>query len=83
MAVQSMLDRNEQERIANKLKDPVLNGISKVTSNRQFVEVAGLDKTKYKKVRYDLMKLSHDLNNIHVAVIFSQPKVMATASRTG
>ena len=81
IADESMLERYEQERIANKLRGPVLKGISKVTSNRQLLRSLVPTKTKYKKKRYDLMKLGRDLNNIQVAEIFSQPEVMATASR--
>ena len=42
-----------------------------------------LDKAKCKNVMYDLMKSGQDLNDIHVADIFSQPNEMTTASRMG
>ena len=45
--------------------------------------VAGLDRAKCKNVQCDVVKLGQDLNDIHVADIFSLPKVMDTASRTG
>ena len=68
MRVDCVLERFEQERVANKLSDPLFGWIAGETSDEQFlVQVAGLDRP----------------NDIHVAEIFSQPKTMATASRMG
>ena len=57
------------------------NENSKVTSDELFFDVAGLDTAKCKNVRYHLIKMGQDLNNMLVAEIFS-PTVLATASRT-
>ena len=54
-----------------------------MASYGQFLEVAGLEKAKCKKVRYYLITLGEDLNNVHVADIFSQPNALAAASPSG
>ena len=51
-----------------KLREPVVNDTLKVTSD-------GLNKAMCQNVRYDLMKLDQDVNDIHVAEILSQSKV--------
>ena len=57
--------------------------ISNLTSDEQFLEVAGFDRAKCKNAQYDMKKLDQDLNDIHVAEMFSQPNGMTTASRMG
>ena len=45
-----VLDRFEQERVANKSSDPVLSRIAGVTSDEQFLEVVGLDTSAVERV---------------------------------
>ena len=47
----------------------------------EFLAVFG--QAKRTKVQRNMMKLCQDLNDIHIADIFSQPKMMAIASRMG
>ena len=81
MRVECVLERFEQERVANKSSDPVLSRIAGETSDEQFLDMAGLDKPTRSRVVYDRLKLEQSLNDIHVAEIFSQPNKVATASR--
>ena len=44
-----------------------------MTSDVQFLEVAGIDQAEGKNVQYDLMKLYQGLHDMHIAEIVSQP----------
>ena len=43
MRVECLLERFQRERVANKLSAPALSRIAGGVSDRQFLEVAGLD----------------------------------------
>ena len=55
MRVESVLKRFDQERVANTSIDPVLSPIAGETSDEQFSEVAGLDKTGKRKTSLRLV----------------------------
>ena len=57
MRVESVLKRFDQERVANTSIDPVLSPIAGDTSDEQFFEVAGLDKTGNRKTSRRLVQV--------------------------
>ena len=81
MRVECVLERFEQECVANKSSEPVLCWIAGETFDEQFLGVAGLHKLARKRVTDDLLKKAWCLDDIHVVEVFSQPKTRATASR--
>ena len=81
--VECSVERFERGRVSNKSSDPVLSQSAGGVSDERFLEVPGLDGPARSGVVYDLLKLEQSLNDIHVAEIVSQPKTMATLSRTG
>ena len=56
MPVECLLERIEQERVANKSSCTVLNRIAGWVSDEQFLEVAGLDRLARSRVAYNLLK---------------------------
>ena len=56
--VECVLERFEQERVANTSIDPVLSPIAGETSNEQFSEVAGLDRPARERPACDLLRHS-------------------------
>ena len=83
MRVECLLEEFEQVRVANTSNDLVLNRIAGWVSDEQFLEVAGLDGLARNRVTYDVLKLGQKKNHIHAAGKSSQPKAVATPSRTG
>ena len=81
MRVECMLERIERERVENKSSDTLLSRILGDVSDEQFLEAAGLDEPARSREAYDLLKLGQNLNNVHIAEIFSQPKTAATSCR--
>ena len=78
-----MLERFEQERVANKSNDPVLSRLAGWVSDEQLREVAVVDGPARSRVAYDLLKLGQRQNDVHIAETFSQPKTVATPRRMG
>ena len=64
MRVQSLLERIERERVANKSIDLVLSRIAGWVSDEQFLVVAGLDGPARSRVAYELLKLGQSQNDI-------------------
>ena len=71
MRVECVLERCEQERVANTSTDPVLSPIAGETCDEQFSEVAGLDRPARRRLACDLLKLEQSLNDNHVALSVS------------
>ena len=83
MAVEQfcVLERFEHERRDNKRTNRMLDEIVAETTSKEFMEMAGLSCAERRSVARDLAKLGQELNDIHVAEIFSPPHVTAEASR--
>ena len=56
MTVECLLERIEQERVANKSSDTVLNQIAGWVSDEQVLEVAGLNGPARSRVAYDFVE---------------------------
>ena len=83
MRVECLVERCEQERVANTSNDPLLSRNAGWVPDEQLLEVAGLDGPAPCRGSYDLLKLGQSHNVVHSAETSSQPKTVAAPSRMG
>ena len=57
MRVECELERFAKQRVANKSSYPMLSRIAGETSDEEFLEVAGLDKSARERIDYDMLQL--------------------------
>ena len=74
-----VLERFEKERDRN----PLLREIVDEKSEDRFLERIGFECAERRAVRRDLEKLGQNLNNVHMAEIFSPPRATAESHRFG
>ena len=78
-----LMDRFERERQDNRRGNRALDEIVNEATLEQFLNVVGFTCEERKSVARDLTNLGQAMSNVHVAEVFSPPRVTAAASRMG